>query len=72
MITKVLQDLEVKENIVGQVKSNIKNLDRRITETQNPSTCLPDIPYTRFPDVPYTNSAVVARSDTTAVQAQTL
>lgn len=46
MITKVSQDLEKEENIVGQAKSSIKNLDKRITEAQNSSTCLPDISHT--------------------------
>ncbi len=72
MITKVSQDLEAEENMVGQAKSSIENLDSRITEAQNPSTRLPDVPHTRLPDVPYTTSAAAARSAAAAVQAQTL
>ncbi len=64
MITKVSQDLEAEENMVGQAKSSIKNLDRRITKAQNPSTGLPD--------VPHTTSAAAARSAAAVVQAQTL
>ena len=59
MITKVLKDLEKEENIVGQLKSNIENLDKKITEAQNPSTRLPDVSYIIF--------AVVIRSATAIV-----
>lgn len=54
MITKVLQDLKAKENMVRQAKSNIENLDRRITEAQNPPI--------RLPDVSHITSAAIARS----------
>ncbi len=62
MITKVSQDLEAEENMIGQAKSSIENLDRRITEAQNPSTRLPDVPHTHLPDVPHITSAAAARS----------
>ena len=64
MIIKVSKNLEIEENIVKQSKSSIANLDRKITEAQNPSTCFPDISYTIF--------ATAVRSATTIVQAQRL
>ncbi len=64
MITKVSQDLKAEENMVRQAKSSIENLDKRITEAQNPST--------RLLDVPHTTSAAAAKSAAAAVQAQTL
>lgn len=64
MITKVSKDLEAEENTVGQSNSSIENLDRRITEAQNP--------FTRLPDVSHTTSAAAIRSAAAAVQAQTL
>lgn len=60
MMTKVSKDLEEEENIVGQAKSGIKEIDGKITEAQNPSTRLPNIAHTTF--------AIAARSTTTAVQ----
>lgn len=45
MIT-VSKDLETEENIVGQSKNSIKNLDRKITEAQNPSTRLLNVSHT--------------------------
>ncbi len=50
--------------MVGQAKSSIENLDKRIIEAENPSKCLSD--------VPHTTSAIAARSIAAAVQAQTL
>lgn len=32
MITKVLKDLEIKENIVRQVKNSTKKLNKKITK----------------------------------------
>ncbi len=64
MMTKVLQDLEAEENMVGQAKSSIENLDRRITEAQNLSTHLLDVSHITF--------ATTAKSAAAAVQAQTL
>lgn len=64
MITKVLQDLKAEENMVEQAKSSFKNLDRKITEAQNLST--------RLPDIPHISSATAARSIAIIVQAQTL
>lgn len=60
MITKVLKDLETEENTVEQSKSSIKNLDSKITETQNSSTRLPTI------------SAAAIGSTAAVVQAQKL
>lgn len=46
IITKVSKDLETEENIVGQSKKSIENLDRIITKAQNSSTRLPNVSYT--------------------------
>ncbi len=72
MITKVSQDLEAEENMVRQAKSSIENLDRRITEAQNPSTRLPDVSHICLLDISHTISAAAARSVAVVVQAQTL
>lgn len=61
MIIKVSQDLEMEENMDEQAKNSIKNLDKRITEVQNPSNHL-------F-DVPHTTSITAARSTASIVQA---
>ena len=64
MITKMSKDLETEENIVGQSKNIIKNLNRKITEAQNLSICLLD--------VSHTISVAAVRSAATVVQAQKL
>lgn len=63
MIKKVLKDLKAEENIIEQMKNSIKNLDKRIIETQNP--------YTRLPDL-FHITASAARSAATTVQTRTL
>lgn len=61
IITKMLQDLKPKKNMVKQAKSNIKNLDKKITEAQNL--------FIHFPNISHTISAAATAA---AVQAQTL
>lgn len=72
MITKVSQDLEAGENMVGQAKNNIKNLDKRITKVQNPSTHLSDVFYTHSLDISYITFVTTIRFAIAIVQAQTL
>lgn len=60
MINKVSKNLEAEENIIRQAKSSIENLDKKITETQNPYTCLFDLSHT---------TVAAVRSAATAVQA---
>ena len=59
IMTKVSKNLKEEENMVGQAKNNIKKIDRKIIEAQNP--------FTRLFDVAHTTSAVIARYAAIAV-----
>lgn len=52
--------LDAEENIVGQAKKNIKNLDKVITKAQNPSTHLFGTFYISF--------AIAIKSATATIQ----
>lgn len=63
-ITKVAKNLNTEKNMIKQTKSNIKNINKIITNMQNSFICI-----FRIFD---TTLATVIQSITTVIQAQTL
>ena len=62
MMTKFSKNLEEKENMVGQAKSSIEEIDKRITKAHKL--------FARLLDVAHTTSAVAARSAAATIQVQ--